>query len=48
MRRGNEWFVDAVAAPDLIAEASQRSIKVLGLDAFLIDDGDLPGPQSDC
>jgi hypothetical protein len=38
LRRGNEWFVDAAAAPDLIAEAAQKNIKVLGLEGFLIDD----------
>jgi hypothetical protein len=38
LRRGNEWFVDAAAAPDLIAEAVQKNVKVLGLDGFLVGD----------
>ncbi len=38
VRRGNEWFVDPVAAPDLITEAAQKNIKVLGLDGFLVGD----------
>jgi len=37
VRQGNEWFVDAAAALDLIAEADRKHIKVLGLDGFLID-----------
>jgi hypothetical protein len=36
--RGNEWFVDATAASDLVAEATRRNIQVLGLEGFLIDD----------
>ncbi len=38
VRRGNEWFVDVATAPDLVVEATRRSIKVLGLEGFLIDD----------
>ena len=38
VRRGNEWFVDAAAAADLIAEAAQKNVKVLGLDGFLVGD----------
>lgn len=39
VKRGSEWFVDATVAPDLVAEAAHREIKVLGLEGFLIDDG---------
>ena len=30
--------MDATAATDLVAEAAERNIKVLGLEGFLIDD----------
>lgn len=32
VRRGNAWYVDATAAPDLVAEATRRNVKVLGLE----------------
>jgi hypothetical protein len=38
VRRGNEWYVDAAVAPDLVAGAARRNVKVLGLEGFLIDD----------
>jgi len=43
LRHGNEWFVASEAAPDLIAEANRRGVKVLGLEGFLID-GDATYP----
>jgi hypothetical protein len=46
VRRGNEWYVDAVAAPDVIAEATQRQVKVLGLEGFLIGEGGTYPPLS--
>ena len=36
VRRGNEWFVDANAGPDVVEEATRRGVKVLGLEGFLI------------
>jgi hypothetical protein len=43
LRHGNEWLVAAEAAPDLVAEANRRGVKVLGLEGFLID-GDATYP----
>ena len=37
LRPGDEWFVAAEAAPDLVAEAYRQGVKVLGLEGFLID-----------
>jgi stringent starvation protein B len=28
IRRGNEWFVDAAAVPEVIVEATRRNVKV--------------------
>jgi hypothetical protein len=39
VRRGNEWFLDVAAVPDLIAQARERDVKVLGLEGFLIGEG---------
>jgi hypothetical protein len=36
IRRGGETFLDAAAVPDLLDQAEQRSVKVLGLEGFLI------------
>ena len=36
VRRGNEWYVDAFAVPDVIADATNRQVKVLGMEGFLI------------
>ena len=38
VKHGSEWFVDAAAAPILVIEASERNVKVLGLEGFLIDE----------
>jgi hypothetical protein len=37
LRHGDDWFVAAEAAPDLLAEANRLGVKVLGLEGFLID-----------
>jgi len=39
LREGSEWLVTAEAAPDLIAEANRRSVRVLGLEGFLVETG---------
>jgi hypothetical protein len=38
VKRGSEWFVDATIAPNLVAEAAKRNVRILGLEGFLIDD----------
>ncbi len=38
LQRGNETFIDPVACVELINEAEQAGVRVLGLEGFLIDD----------